>query len=481
MLRVILHRKATGKMGSLPKAIGAGDLKLSGSARMVLRRAMVTFEAHRRPYGIRSEREERDSVKTQQVRQALAMVRSVCLACAIFLVIAPAIIESKTDPDTGRIRLLLIGAQWAGGNVFVTSLIRSDPRISIQGSVETSNGLLPEEVRRRARLSFPRTQQRFASTVDVLEYNFAPPWALSAEQQRWIRDSIVEEGLGLTLVVMGWHPCLAEPLLRCNRAEDWVNSLIYEAWPVDVVIGQMIKPSRFMDIIQSSPMVDLPDFEKQGFGPFGSSTYIGLVHARPGATVHTRWRTGGEDAIVSWRYGTGVALAIPVSGGALGDDVMRNWRYFIDFVLNTVYAAADVPVPDDPELSHSLRAAFQQFSEQKSLAASLIDFVDKFGANTRPLDDIVDDLEGMAREAGRLYAAGDYPASLQSIKDAMEGLIDLSIESTRVRNTALLWVYLTEWLTVSGTSVMCGGLIWTVMIRKRYYRRVGTTRLDHQS
>ena len=401
------------------------------------------------------------------------------LVCVILLHIQPMIIEARTDPDTGRIRLLLIGAQWFGGDVYITSLLRSDPRINVLGSIETSNGLLPEEVRRRARLDFPRTWQRFVSTVDALEYNFGPPWALSAEQQRWVHDSVIFEGLGLVLVHMGWRECLAEPLLRCNRAEDWVNSVIYGAFPMDIVLGKKIKPSRFMEVVQDSPVVDLPSFERQPFGPGGPTTYIGLVHARPGATVHARWQTGGEVAIVSWRYGTGIALAIPVSGSSLGD-TMREWKYFIDFVLNKVYVAADVPVPEDPELSHSLRAAFQQFDEQRFLAINLIDFVDRFGANTRSLSEIVDDVEGVAREANELYVAGDCQGSLELIGVAMEGLLDLSAESTRVRRRALLWVFLTEWIVVSGTSMLCGWLIWTVMVQRRYYREVETTRLGRQ-
>jgi hypothetical protein len=399
------------------------------------------------------------------------MTRSILVAFAVFLVTVPAVVDAKTDPGTRRIRLLLIGAHWHGENVYVTSLMRSDPRIDLRGSVETSGGWLPEEVRRRARLSFPRTQQRLVSTIDVLEYNFAPPWALSDEQQRWVHDSVLQEGLGLVLVEMGWHPCLSDPLLRCNRVEDWMGSVIYEAWPMEVVIGEMIRPSLFMRIIKSSPMVDLPGFEKEHFGSIATTHRPGLVHARPGATVYARWVTGGEDAIISMRYGTGISLATASAS-------LRDWKYFMDFVLNRIYFAAEVPVPDDPELSHTLRAAFRQFHEQRSLAISLIDFVDMFGANTGPLHDFIDDLEGVAREANGLYVGGDYQASLQSIRDALQGLIDLSVESTKVRNRALFWVYLTQWLTVSGTSILCGGLIWTVMVRKRYYRPVGTTRFD---
>jgi len=326
---------------------------------------------------------------------------------------------------------------------------------------------------------FPRTLERLVSTIDVVEYNFAPPWSLSVEQQQWIHNSVINEGLGLILIHMGWRECLADPILRCNRAEDWVNSVLYPSFPMDIVLGELCRPSRTMEVVQMSPVVDLPGFEMQSFGPGGPTTYIGLVRARSGATVHARWKIGGEDAIVSWEYGTGFTLSIPVSGSSLGD-AMREWKYFIDHVLNRVYVAANVSVPEDPELSHSLRAAFQQFNEQRFLVINLIDFVDKFGANTRPLSRIVDNLEGVAREANSLYVAGDYQGSLNKIGEAMEGLLELSAESTKVRKRALLWVYLTEWIIVTGTSMVCGWLVWVLMVERRRYRNVKTTRLSHR-
>jgi len=402
------------------------------------------------------------------------MVRIALISLSLFLLMNGAVI-AKSDPDTGRIRLLLIGDHWYGEGVYLQSLLRSDPRIDLLASIETSNGLLPEEVRRRSRLDFPRTRQRLASSVDVLEFSYAPPWCLTGEQQRWVHDSVTEDGLGLILIHMGWRHCLADPILRCNRAEDWVNSVIYRAFPMDIVLGRTIKPSSFMDVVGDSPLVDLPGFERQAFGPAGPTTYIGLVHARPGSVVYASWRSGDEDAIISSQYGGGTTLAIPVSGTSLGD-AMRTWKYFIDFVLNRVYVAAAVVVPEDPELSHTLRAAFAQFEEQRNLVLNVIDFVDRFGANTIELSRMVDDLDDTAREANRLYVSGDYQGSLDRIREAGEGLLDLSRESTEVRRRALLWVYATEWLTVSATAMASGWLIWTVMVQRRYFREVGTTR-----
>jgi len=33
-----------------------------------------------------------------------------------------------------------------------------------------------------------------------------------------------------------------------------------------------------------------------------------------------------------------------------------------------------------------------------------------------------------------------------------------------------------EWLAVTGTSMVCGFLLWLLMIRRRLYREVRTTR-----
>jgi hypothetical protein len=44
------------------------------------------------------------------------------------------------------------------------------------------------------------------------------------------------------------------------------------------------------------------------------------------------------------------------------------------------------------------------------------------------------------------------------------------------RDAALFWIFVTEWLVVSGTGLICGFAIWTLMVRRRMYREVGITR-----
>jgi hypothetical protein len=47
----------------------------------------------------------------------------------------------------------------------------------------------------------------------------------------------------------------------------------------------------------------------------------------------------------------------------------------------------------------------------------------------------------------------------------------------RVKGNALLWIYITEWLVTTATVMFCGFVLWTLMVRRRLYAEVGTTRL----
>jgi hypothetical protein len=391
--------------------------------------------------------------------------------------------EPKVDPDTGRIRLLVIGEVTSGGNVYVMSLIKSDPRISLYATIMSGASAGPDESRRLARIHAPRSKQRFGSSIDVANFLDSAPWAFTNGQQQWIHDAIEQEGLGLLLVQLGYHSCHYSPL-HCNRPDVWMSSPIYQAFPMDLVLEKLIRGSPYMEILERTAVVDLPNMENQPYGPPAGlaasieGTNTGLVVARPGSKLHSRWKVGKEDAIVSWEYGRGVALALPMGWDHLRDEFMREYKYFVDFVLNSIYYAANVPVPDDPELAHSLRAAFTQFGEQRTLMFSLFDFIDKFGANTAPLHGMLDDLEGKSTEASQFYMSGDYQGSWDVIEEALEGLKDVSDESAKLRKRALFWVYVTEWLTVTATSMMCGFILWTVMVKRRYYSEVATTRLE---
>ena len=112
------------------------------------------------------------------------------------------------------------------------------------------------------------------------------------------------------------------------------------------------------------------------------------------------------------------------------------------------------------------------------MMVSLVDFIDKFGANTASLNVLLDELQRQRDTASRFYMRGDYQESLEAMQEALNGLLSISAESAALRQKALFWVYLTEYLIVSSASMLCGFLLWSLMVKRRYYREVRTTRLS---
>ena len=51
----------------------------------------------------------------------------------------------------------------------------------------------------------------------------------------------------------------------------------------------------------------------------------------------------------------------------------------------------------------------------------------------------------------------------------------------QAKDNALFWIFVIEWFVVTGTSMVAGALLWSLMVRRRLYREVGETRLDRRA
>jgi hypothetical protein len=107
----------------------------------------------------------------------------------------------------------------------------------------------------------------------------------------------------------------------------------------------------------------------------------------------------------------------------------------------------------------------------------MMTWADSFGANTAPLEDRLIRLEKEAEEAADDYVVQDYGPAISFLESLSEEVKLTTKEAVRLKDQALLWVYLVEWLTVSATGTGCGFILWTVMVRRRSFREVKTTRL----
>jgi hypothetical protein len=84
----------------------------------------------------------------------------------------------------------------------------------------------------------------------------------------------------------------------------------------------------------------------------------------------------------------------------------------------------------------------------------------------------------MRTKVNGLYLDQEYEGASGLIADIMSLIGDIEVDSIELKDRALLWVYVIEWLAVSGVALLCGSLLYALMVRRRMYREVSTTRLS---
>ncbi len=56
-------------------------------------------------------------------------------------------------------------------------------------------------------------------------------------------------------------------------------------------------------------------------------------------------------------------------------------------------------------------------------------------------------------------------------------LVEFELRTMKLKDEALFWVYVTEWVAVSGTGLLAGYMIYILMLRKALYKQVEVTRI----
>ena len=159
---------------------------------------------------------------------------------------------------------------------------------------------------------------------------------------------------------------------------------------------------------------------------------------------------------------------------------MNEWEYYGDYLINMAYLTVGMTIPQDLELSHLVRTELAEYQLQRTVTVSLLEFAEKFGGNVVDLEDRLAETGGRKMEADDLYLDQDYESVLEVMGEVWDQLNAINDDAIKVKDRALTWVYFIEWLTVTGTMLVCGFVLWSLMVRRRAYRAVRTTRLRSQ-
>lgn len=379
---------------------------------------------------------------------------------------------ARTSPATGRIRLLYIGDPWDfAENRVVLGWFRAEPRLEITVVPADLEVMTLSDSVRFTRLYLPRNFHTLNASYDVIIPNNISPRVIETKVLEFFQRGVEDEGIGAYFVGFDYWG-------GTNDIGFWQAMSFYDILPCDIDTSTYQYPTDgkiYWEVIQRDPLFALPA-GLEGVVMFDNRG--GDIIPRPGSVVHAVWKQRGTPALVTGTYNRGVTLQLDQAWNDFDLYYMREFRYFPDLVYNHVYFVAEVDAPSDVEFAHRTRELFIDVQARRTVTLSLLDFVEIFGANTKAIEDEIARLDDDRREAERSYIDGEYTSASETLKGILSEYGVLEDQLARVKGNALLWIYLSEWIVVTGASLICGFGLWTLMVRRRLYREVGITRFE---
>ncbi len=388
-----------------------------------------------------------------------------------------------------RIDLILIGHVVSSYNP-VTLFLDPDPSVRfviVPTSQSYAVPLSDEEAKRWVKQYFPRTYEGLADH-DFIMYSIPYVVPLTMKQIFWLKQ-VVQNGDCSALTDQGGLR------MDVQYAEFWVNVGLSDLFANDA--GQVLQTGKVTYSNMGYRIKVDPDAPHQVLLPlvplgFEQIPALGLFHTVPkeGAVITARAigrfldiPGSPEDPawLMRYTYGEGSTWTLcdnfvnPFWCGMYYGKVQGDLQ--TDVLMNVIWYSVGLELPKDAALVHQMRVGFRDYIAKRGLQISLIEFIDRLGASLVPAEKMMDQADFAKAGAEELYLDQDYEGSSVLLSQAFDLLEEASELSLKQKKRALLWIYLIEWTAVSGTLMACGATVYSLMVRRRYYRVVGTTHL----
>jgi uncharacterized membrane protein len=379
--------------------------------------------------------------------------------------------EVKRDPETKLIRLLYIGAPFQAS---AYQAYKYDPLLSTTPVNGNLFGIPPEQVARAMRLYMPRTLERMIANYDVVGLDDTSVEAFPTQTIHWMVDGCMDGGLGFFMA--GGLESFGG-----SGFPSWGDTVLDKIMPVECISGQYTREESRNVVVdfENDLMKNMPWDEYEQYGVFAN--YNPVIKKQSASQlselVHLGLGGGRDPGWVWWDIDNGrfFASAPGFRGSSAGLRFIR-WKHYPDFVSNLVYYCSGLTPPSDINLLHAVRRSLKDVDDQRQVIIGTINFISVFGADTRDVELELMEAEARLGDARREFVELNLEEA-RAISDAvfemLQGAFELAIKA---KEAALFWIFITEWLVVSATSLLTGFLVWTLMVRRRLYREVKVTR-----
>jgi len=387
----------------------------------------------------------------------------------------------RTDPLTGKIRLLHIGLAFLRPD-HPDPIFLQDPKIDLTMVPAFSSVMEMEEVRRMLRIYLPRSRVELSERYDLVLIDGVDAFHVNDAFLRWTAELVRESDLAFVMSDSGSGWSFA------GSGTSWYITSIEPILSVDDREGREAASPGFWENNFRVVPVD-PDHELMRNIPWNEVRFTAMNRPteRQGAKVIARMSdeksvNRGKPVIAYWDFPSGgrsasYILTWHTMVGTPGILAFYRWPWHYDVLAHMIYWPAGEPIPEDLTLVHTVREMFSDLYITKLFVIATIEFAERAGANMRELEVELADLDEERRRVDRLYIENRVEECYDLSTHLLDGYEDLVERALREKDRALLWIFAVEWVVVSATSMSCGTLLWTLLVRRRFYRDVGRTRL----
>jgi uncharacterized membrane protein len=374
--------------------------------------------------------------------------------------------DTKVDSSSNKIRALYGRAP---AQPYTYAL--EDPRIEILSALPWLTYASPsqdlEYARRLARIYLPRTKESLLDTTDLIVLEDIDSRVFTTKTLVWFKEAVRDHGLG---AVMGGG---SQGFGGNPPFVGWGQSPLYEIIPVECPYDARLSKDylvKFKIVDEDNELAQSLPWER---APLYYPT--NLVIPKPGCQLIIVSDDEKETPIYFyWDVGEGRFTGVQNIKGVFGQE-FNNWEYFQDTVLNTYYYAVSFPLPPDVAVVHELRGKWDRFYLEKRLLLSLIDFADRFGANMQEVTAGIGEMEETRESSDERYLEGQYVEALERIDAALDEISGLEQLALKLKDRALTWIYIIEWLVVFSTVLVSGFIVWSLMVRRLLYKEIQVT------
>ncbi len=393
---------------------------------------------------------------------------------ALLLITIPAA-EAITELDEG-IGLMLLGDVGRAGSP-INNWLDRDLIIDYFEIPMAQKSMVKEDLIKYTNLYFPRTLEHLVDIYDMIviceeEELFA--WYTSPRHQEIMYRAVKDEGVALFNSLPHEH----------YEVQEWADTRLSETMPHDyekLYIKVMRSWTLEINEDPNLPPVFTP-FIELGIEKY-QGPHLGRIYKKPGATTWARAVPINAPFFISWEYGEKKART-SVTGHDLdeawwgstyrGSTTENPWGG--DLFLNIVYWSVGKDPITDISIVRAVRDEYANFLMQRGVTLSLVDFIDDFGASVAPLEQELREITKGRAVAKRLYFEQDYDGALQHLQSMFKTMENIETEALELKKKAFLWIYVIEWSVVTASLMVVGFITWSLMVRRRLYRKVEVTR-----